>query len=153
MNSSTAIRAEEIHASPLCAAVIALPAIVTVVVAVTTSVLALRLIMGVTALITFGAVALAWSGFHYVFTSSELEIRTLGFTLRSISAGQIREYRVDKWNVAGGYGIRGLGANRAYVWGNRGVRIVTGEGQVFLGSSNPERMIQELDQLKQTTHS
>jgi hypothetical protein len=152
MNSVATNHAEEIHASPLWAAVIAVPAIVAAVVAVSTAVLALRLIMGITALITFGAVALAWSGFHYVFSKHGLEIRTLGFTLRSIPAGEIREYRVDHWNVAGGYGIRGLGADRAYVWGNRGVRIVTRGGQIFLGSSNPERMIHELDQMK-ATHS
>jgi hypothetical protein len=144
---------EEVHASPLWAALIAAPAIVAVVVAASTSVVALRIIMAITAVITFGAVALAWSGFRYVFTNSGLEIRTLGFTLRSIPAGEIREYRVDKWDVAGGYGIRGLGANRAYVWGNRGVRIMTGEGQVFLGSSNPERMVHELDQMKRVAHS
>ena len=82
-----------------------------------------------------------------------LEICTLGFTLRSIRSDEILDYRIDKWNVAGGYGIRGLGADRAYVWGSRGVRIVTSSGQVFLGSSDPQKIIRDLDQITNQTHS
>ncbi len=45
----------------------------------------------------------------------------------------------------GGYGIRGIGDRRAYVWGNRGVRIKTSEGEVFLGHSEPEKIVRDLD--------
>ena len=65
------------------------------------------------------------SGFHYRFTHAGLEIRTLGLRLRSIPKEQIRDYRQDSWNWLGGYGIRGLGEDRAYVWTNSGVRIRT----------------------------
>jgi hypothetical protein len=55
---------------------------------------------------------------------------------------------VDSWNVLGGYGIRGLGDRKAYVFGNRGVRITTSDGEVFLGHSEPERIIRDLDAMK-----
>ena len=99
---------EEVHASPLWAVVLAVPGIVMVAVAASSSVLALRIVMTLAAIVMFGAVVLAWSGFRYGFTNSGLKIRTLGFTLRSIRSDEIRDYRIAKWNVAGGYGIRGL---------------------------------------------
>ena len=144
---------EEVHASPLWAVILAVPGIVMVAVAASSPVMALRIVMTLAAVVMFGAVALAWSGFRYVFTSSGLEIRTLGFILRSIRTDEIRDYRIDKWSVVGGYGIRGLGANRAYVWGNRGVRIATSGGQVFLGSSDPPKIIRDLDQITNQKHS
>ena len=145
--------AEEVHASPLWAIVLAVPGIAMLAVVGSSSVLALRITMSIAAVVMFGAVALAWSGFHYVFTSSGLEIRTLGFTLRSIRSDEICGYRIDKWNLAGGYGIRGLGADRAYVWGSHGVRIATSGGQVFLGSSDPQKIIRDLDQITSHKHS
>ena len=91
--------------------------------------------------------ALAWDGFRYLFSSSGVEIRALGFRLRSIPAGNIKSYAPDHWNVSGGYGIRGVGDKRAYVWGNRGVLIKTLDGEVFLGHKNPEKIIRDLDLL------
>ena len=52
---------------------------------------------------------------------------------------------MDRWKVIGGYGIRGLGNRRAYVWGTHGVRIKTTQGEVFLGHSEPEKIIRDLD--------
>ena len=95
-------------------------------------------------LMAFGA-AMAGSGFHYVFTPAGVEIRTLGFRLRSVPAGEIKSYAVDSWNALGGYGIRGIGERRAYVWGNRGVRIKTAEGEVFLGHDDPDEIVRDLD--------
>ncbi len=80
-----------------------------------------------------------------LFSSSGVEVRTLGFRLRSIPAADIKSYALDRWNVIGGYGIRGVGDKRAYVWGNRGVRIKTLEGEVFLGHDSPEQIIRDLD--------
>jgi len=91
--------------------------------------------------------AATWSGFHYRFTHSGLEIRALGFRLRSIPKEQIRHYQPSSWNWTGGYGIRGLGQDRAYVWGNSGVRIATAGGSVFLGHAQPQRLIHDLDVL------
>jgi Domain of unknown function (DUF1648) len=80
-----------------------------------------------------------------LFTSSGVEISTLGFRLRSIPRDEIKQYEVESWNSLRGYGIRGIGNRRAYVWCNRGVRIKTTEGEVFLGHNEPERIVHDLD--------
>jgi hypothetical protein len=105
--------------------------------------------MSLGAILMLGAAALAWSGFHYLFTNAGVEIRTLGFRLRSIPTEQIKEYAVGRWTPTGGYGIRGVGDKRAYVWGNKGVRIKTTDGEIFLGHSEPERIVHDLDLIKQ----
>ena len=43
-----------------------------------------------------------------------------------------------------GYGIRGIGNTRAYVWGNKVVHIKTSNGDVFLGHSDPDRIVRDL---------
>jgi hypothetical protein len=94
----------------------------------------------------FAAIAFhTWSGFHYLFTNAGVEISTLGFRLRSIPRADIKHYDVESWNLLRGYGIRGVGNSRAYVWCNQGVRIQTTNGEVFLGHEEPERIIQDLD--------
>jgi hypothetical protein len=96
----------------------------------------------------------AWDGFHYRFTPAGLEISTLGLRLRSIPLSQIAKYRPEKWMALRGYGIRGLGKNtRAYVWCNNVVHITTLEGEVFLGTNDPERTVRDLDAMKQYPHS
>jgi len=95
----------------------------------------------------------AWDGFHYRFTPIGLEISTLGFRLRSIPQSQIANYRIENWRVLGGYGIRGLGNTRAYVWGNKVVHITTPEGEVFLGHNDPARIVRDLDMMKRLAHS
>ncbi|PYX90205.1 MAG: hypothetical protein DMG68_02590 [Acidobacteria bacterium] len=99
------------------------------------------------------AVAMVWNGFHYYFTRHGLEIRTLGFRLKSIPATQIQQYSSRNWNPIGGYGIRGLGNRRAYVWGNKGVCIKTRDGEVFLGHAEPEKIIRDLDSMMKFTNS
>lgn len=145
--------AEEVHSSGLWAAVLAIPGIVMWAVAATHTIPALLIGLGVGGAVMLAAAAMAWSGFHYLFTPSGVEVRTFGFLLRTISGNEIQDYRPDRWSVAGGYGIRGLGASRAYVWGNRGVRIKTSDGQVFLGCSDPQKVIRELDQITNRAHS
>ncbi|HXM23115.1 MAG TPA: DUF1648 domain-containing protein [Terriglobales bacterium] len=93
-----------------------------------------------------------WTGFHYLFTGAGVEIRTLGFRLRSIPRVDIRQYAVESWSPLRGYGIRGIGNRRAYVWCNQGVRIQTTEGEVFLGHNQPERIVHDLDAMKQFAH-
>jgi hypothetical protein len=51
-----------------------------------------------------------------------------------------------------GYGIRGIGNTRAYVWGNRVVHITTLEGEVFLGHNDPARIVRDLDMLRGYAH-
>ena len=113
----------------------------------------IRLGLSLVSCVLIIALAAVWNGFHYYFTSHGLEIRTLGFRLRSIAADRIRKYSVEKWNPIGGYGIRGLGNSRAYVWGNRGVRIVTSDGYIFLGHNEPERIVRDLDEMMKSAQT
>jgi hypothetical protein len=146
---SDVVEAEEVHGSPLWASVF------TVLTAVELGVIAviplggLRWVMTLPALLLLGAAALAWGGFHYRFTGHGVEISTLGFRLRSIPLQNIKAYAVAPWNPMGGYGIRGIGESRAYVWGNTGVRIMLSDGEVFLGHREPERIMQDLNLIRQ----
>jgi hypothetical protein len=88
-----------------------------------------------------------WTGFDYLFTTAGVEIRTLGFRLRSIPRTDIKQYAVESWNPFRGYGIRGVGNRRAFVWCNSGVRIQTTEGEVFLGHNDPERIVRDLNSI------
>jgi hypothetical protein len=88
-----------------------------------------------------------WTGFQYFFSSAGVEIRTLGFRLLSIPREDIRQYAVESWNPLRGYGIRGIGNRRAYVWCNKGVRIQTTDGEVFLGHSEPDRIVRDLNSI------
>lgn len=112
----------------------------------------IRISLALVSVILLAACALAWSGFHYQFTQAGLVISALGFRLRSIPAADITHYNVAAWNPLRGYGIRGVGNFRAYVWGNRGVRIETSQGVVFLGHDQPERIVHDLDQMRQFAH-
>lgn len=89
--------------------------------------------------------AMAWSGFQYRFLRDSVEIRMLGFRLRSIPKQSIVSYSIEPWTLIRGYGIRGLGRTRAYVWCNKVVHIKTSNGEVFLGHNDPERIVHDLD--------
>jgi len=93
--------------------------------------------------------AFAWSGFQYNFGPAGVEIRSLGYRLRSIPISEINSYAIEPWNLLRGYGIRGVGRSRAYTWGNKVVHIRTIDGDVFLGHSEPERIMRDLDAIKQ----
>jgi hypothetical protein len=88
---------------------------------------------------------MAWSGFQYRFLRRGVEIRTLGFRLRSIPKEAIVSYSIEPWTLSRGSGIRGMGSRRAYVWGNKVVHIKTSKGEIFLGHSDPERIVRDLD--------
>jgi len=96
-------------------------------------------------LVGLGAWAMAWSGFQYRFLQDGVEIRLLGFRLRSIPKQSIVSYSIEPWAFIRGYGIRGIGSTRAYVWCNKVVRIRTSSGEIFLGHSDPERIVRDLD--------
>jgi len=96
-------------------------------------------------LVGVGACAMAWSGFQYRFLRHGVEIRMLGFRLRSIPKQSIVSYSIEPWAVVRGYGIRGIGSTRAYVWCNHVVHIRTSNGEIFLGHSDPERIVRDLD--------
>jgi len=46
-----------------------------------------------------------------------------------------------------------VGNTRAYVSGNDVVHISTLEGEVFLGTNDPARLVHDLDRMKQYAHS
>jgi hypothetical protein len=147
-----ALVAEEVHAGKALS-LIALPPLGVLIWSLSTPALSVaRIPLGLVSLVALTVWVMAWSGFRYRFTSSGVEIRTLGFRLRTIPADQIKDYAADRWSLAGGYGIRGLGNRRAYVWGNQGVRIKTTEGEVFLGHNDPARIIRDLDAIKRMPH-
>jgi hypothetical protein len=140
----------EVHASFLWAAVFAAMTAAELAVVAIVPLGGLRLVMVLPALLLLGVTALAWSGFHYRFSSHGVEISTLGFRLRSIPLENIRAYAVAPWNPMGGYGIRGIGERRAYVWCNTGVRIMLSDGEVFLGHQDPERIMNDLNAIRQS---
>jgi len=113
---------------------------------------AARISLLLVSVVLLAACAMAFSGFRYAFTRAGIEITTLGFRLRSIPVNEITHYNIAAWNPLRGYGIRGVGDLRAYVWGNRGVRIQTSHGVVFLGHDEPERIVHDLDVMRQSAH-
>ena len=145
---SDVVEAEEVHGSSLWAAVFTMLTAVEVGVIAVIPLSGLRWVMALPTLLLLGAAALAWSGFHYRFTGHGVEISTLGFRLRSIPLENIKAYAVAPWNPMGGYGIRGIGERRAYVWGNTGVRLMLSDGEVFLGHREPERIMGDLNLIR-----
>lgn len=139
------VLADETHSSPAFAALMVFPALAFAVVIAGAPAWGLKAVLAFALVLMLAGGAMAGSGFHYLFTPAGVEIRTLGFRLRSIPANAIKSYGVDRWNVLGGYGIRGIGERRAYVWGNRGVTIKTSEGEIFLGHDDPEKIVRDLN--------
>jgi hypothetical protein len=95
--------------------------------------------------IAIGTFAMSWSGFQYRFLRQGVEIRMLGFRLRSIPRQSIVSYSIEPWAFIRGYGIRGIGSSRAYVWCNKVVHIKTSNGEIFLGHNDPERIVCDLN--------
>lgn len=112
-----------------------------------------RVAMVLVAVVMVLAAGMAWDGFHYYFTRHGVEIRTLGFRVKSIPLIQIKSYEIGGWSPLRGYGIRGIGNHKAYVWGNKGVRVQMFDGEVFLGHSDPQRIVHDLDVIKNFQHS
>lgn len=146
---AAALEVQEVHASPLWALGFAVLTTIELCVVFIIPLRGLRLAMTLPVLLLLAVTALAWSGFRYRFTPQGVEISTLGFRLRSIPLQNIRTYAVAPWNPMGGYGIRGIGERRAYVWGNTGVRLMLSDGEVFLGHREPERIMNDLNVIKQ----
>jgi hypothetical protein len=117
--------AEEHHGSRLWALVFVVPMVLELGAMAALPLRPVRVSMGLMSLMFAVLAVQAWTGFEYRFGPAGVEIRTLGFRLRSIPLAQIRAYAVEAWNPLRGYGIRGIGERRAYVWGNRGVLIKT----------------------------
>jgi len=106
-----------------------------------------RFALALVGVIGLGAFAMAWSGFQYRFLQHGVEIRLLGFRLRSIPRSAIVSYSIEPWAFIRGYGIRGIGDTRAYVWCNKVVHIKTSNGDVYLGHDQPDRIVRDLDRM------
>ena len=140
--------ARETHASPGLAVVFLVPVVVELWIITLAPAGPIRMVGAVMCVLFLVLAAFAWNGFQYNFGPGGLEIRTLGFRLRSIPLAQIQSYGVERWSLLRGYGIRGVGGSRAYVWGNKVVHIRTPQGEVFLGHGDPEQIVRDLDMIR-----
>jgi hypothetical protein len=147
------VLAEEVHSGKRTGALFLLPLVALAPIALAIPNAAARLALGLVGVIAVSAFAMAWDGFHYYFTRHGVEIRTLGFRLKSIPLLQIKNYEIQSWNPLRGYGIRGIGNRKAYIWGKSGVRVELYDGEVFLGHSDPQRIVHDLNVIKQYQHS
>jgi hypothetical protein len=147
------VLAEEIHNAKAFSILFFALAAIELAIAISIPVPGVRVAMSLMGVLFLLIAAHAWDGFHYRFTPAGLEISTLGLRLRSIPQSQIAKYRPEKWMALRGYGIRGVGNTRAYVWCNTVVHITTLEGEVFLGTNDPARTVRDLDTMKQYAHS
>src|SRR5580698_8407392 len=59
----------------------------------------IRWIVVLLAVVAIGVFAMSWSGFQYRFLRRGVEIRLLGFQLRSIPKESIVSYAVEPWNL------------------------------------------------------
>jgi hypothetical protein len=139
------VLAQETHAGRAWVAVFLPGALGPLLAARLVPITAVRISMTLVAIILFGALAMAWSGFRYRFLRHGVEVSTLGYRLRSIPKQQILSYAAEPWGPFGGYGIRGVGDKRAFVWGNKVVHIKTTNGEVYLGHNDPDRIMRDLD--------
>jgi len=140
--------AVETHAGRLWAVVILLAVLGPLVSVMLRPTPAARIALIAVALVGCSTFAMAWSGFQYRFFRDVLEIRMLGFRLRSIPRSDILSYAIEPWAMMRGYGIRGIGRSRAYVWCNKVVHIKLSNGnQVYLGHKDPARIVSDLDQM------
>jgi hypothetical protein len=151
--SRSELLAEEVHAGKQWSIVLLVPVIGFAWVSLVMPNSVARLTLVAAGAVMAGAVAMAWDGFHCYFSRRGVEIRTLGFRLKSIPLMQIKSYTIDDWSPIGGYGIRGIGNCKAYVWGKTGVRVQMYDGEVFLGHSDPERIVHDLNVMKSHQHS
>lgn len=139
--------AEETHAGRIWALII-LPALLGLAVSVAVFPTGpARFALILVAVLGGGALLFVLSGFQYRFLRNEIEIRTIGFVLRTVPKQAIMSYSIEPWSMARGYGIRAMGNVRAYVWGNKVVHIKTTNGEIYLGHREPERIVRYLDQM------
>jgi hypothetical protein len=142
--------AEETHGSAVMASIMAALAVVTIVMASLLQAAGpARVAVFLVSVILLGCAIWAFTGFIYRVTSAGLEIRMLGVPLRFIRASDIDSYRAEECNPLtdfGGWGIRGIGAMRAYIWGgHRCVHLHTLAGdEIYLGMADPDRLVAAL---------
>ncbi len=151
--SASEVLAEEVHSGRRLAVFFLVPLAVLAAIALSIPNSTARFALSLVAVITVATYAMAWDGFHYYFTRHGVEIRTLGFRLKSIPLLQIKNYEIQNWNALRGFGIRGVGNRKAYVWGRTGVRVEMFDGEVFLGHNDPQRIVHDLNVIKRYQQS
>jgi hypothetical protein len=151
--SASEVLAEEVHSGKRFALIFMMPIVALGAIAFAIPNSGVRLVLALIAMISICTYAMAWDGFHYYFSRHGVEIRTLGFRLKSIPLLQIKNYEIQSWNSLRGYGIRGVGNHKAYVWGKSGVRVEMYDGEVFLGHSDPQRIVHDLNVIKRYQQS
>jgi hypothetical protein len=151
--SESEVLAEEVHSDKRLSLIFVVPVVALAAIAFAIPNSAVRFALGLIAAISASTYAMAWDGFHYYFSRHGVEIRTLGFRLKSIPLLQIKNYEIQSWNSLRGFGIRGVGNHKAYVWGRRGVRVEMYDGEVFLGHSDPQRIVHDLNVIKRYQQS
>jgi Protein of unknown function (DUF1648) len=151
-HSPSDVVAEEVHSGKTLSLLFLLPLVAVIVTVVTVPNSIARLSVAIFGALVLAAFVMAWDGFHYFFTRHGVEIRALGFRLKSIPLMQIKDYAIASWSPMRGYGIRGVGNCRAYVWGRTGVRVEMYDGEVFLGHEDPQRIVHDLNAIKSYQH-
>jgi hypothetical protein len=96
-----------------------------------------------------GVAILALVGYCYRFTRTGVEISTLGFRVRFISADRIIHWEESTRAFADSYSFGLYGPRKAYVWAGRGVRIHTLDGEFLIGHMNPEILLRDLELMKE----
>ena len=142
---SSVVMTEETHPGHAWAALLLLPMLGPLAAIRLVPITAVRISMALVALVLLASAAMAWTGFRYRFLRHGIEVSTLGYRLRSIPRLQIVSYAAESWNPLRGYGIRGIGRDRAFVWGNQVVHIKTTNGDVYLGHRDPQQIVRDLD--------
>ncbi len=145
--------AEFTHNSPTMAAVFVVIVVGLMLVGVTLNLkgpaFGIPMVVGV---IMLACAAWALSGFTYRITTAGVEVRSFGMPFRFIPASDIQSFEARTCNPLtdfGGWGIRGIGKMRAYIWGGkRCVHIRTNAGdEIYLGLAEADRMVRELEQM------
>jgi hypothetical protein len=97
--------------------------------------------------------ALAGRGFRYLVRADGLLVNGLVRNIVFISREQIRRIEVDSVEAldVGGWGIRGSGRRRAFIWrSGPGVRVVVDGGAVFLASGQATALAAALESIRST---
>ena len=150
--------AEEVHGSQKMGGSFLLFAVVTCSAAVVVGARGVAVVVLATVgILMLGCAIWAWTGFQYRITTAGLEIRMLGMPIRFIPAMDIQSIQAQDCNPLtdiGGWGIRGIGKMRAYIWGgNRCVHVRTHAGdEIYLGVADPDRMVRELESMTPVSH-
>src|SRR5256886_855224 len=123
--SASNVLAVERHQSKMLAVVLGAAAVAMIAVIAAIPVMGVRIALGTAVVLMVASAALAWDGFRYGFTPSGVEVRTLGFRLRSIPTADITNYAVGRWKVMGGYRTRRVGDKGDHAGGNRRRLVAT----------------------------